>query len=266
MYEISALYTYPVKSCRGVPLSSMSVDALGPQYDRRFMLIGEDFKHVTQRTDPLMAKIDAVFDGAVLRLDFAQQSFVVPVADFGDEVRVSVWSDEVDASALPQSGVGLRLNAALSLFLNKSVRLVYMPLSTYRRVDPEFSSKSAQVGFADGFPILLCSEASLVDLNSRLSAPVEMERFRPNIVVSGGLAFAESDWRKIRIGDIEFDSVKPCSRCSMITLDENGVFSKEPLKTLASYRTNSFGACFGENLVHRGKGMLELGMSVEILE
>lgn len=266
MYEISALHTYPIKSCRGVTLSSMTIDAFGPQFDRRFMLVDEEFKHVTQRSDPAMANISVAFDGAILRLEFARQSFSVPVSAFVEPLKVSVWADLVDALALEQAGPEFSVDAALSVFLNKQVRLVYMPLSTFRQVDSEFCSDKAQVSFADGFPLLLCSEASLADLNDRLKAPVEMERFRPNIVISGGSAFSESEWKRIRIGDIEFDSVKPCSRCSMITLDEHGTFSKEPLKTLASYRSNRFGACFGENLVHRGRGMLELGMTVEILE
>lgn len=265
MYEISALYTYPVKSCRAVSLSEMNIDALGPQFDRRFMLVGDDLKHVTQRTDPVMANIDVAFDGSVLHLDFSQHSFRIPVLDFSEPLVVSVWADLVDALALPQAEGELSVDGALSVFLGKPVRLVYMPPSTYRAVDPEFSKMSAQVSFADGFPILLCGEASLADLNSRLNLPVRMERFRPNIVVSGGVAFAEAEWKRVRIGGIEFDSVKPCSRCSMITLDESGGFSKEPLKTLAGYRSNRFGACFGENLVHRGVGVLELGMTVEIL-
>jgi uncharacterized protein YcbX len=243
----------------------MNIDAFGPQFDRRFMLVGDDLKHVTQRTDPVMANIDVAFNGSVLHLDFAQHSFRVPVSVFNEPLLASVWADQVDALALQQSAPESSVDDALSVFLGKNVRLVYMPSSTYREVDPEFSKMSAQVSFADGFPILLCGEASLADLNSRLSAPVKMERFRPNIVVSGGAAFAEADWKKIRIGGIEFDSVKPCSRCSMITLDERGSFSKEPLKTLASYRSNRFGACFGENLVHRGVGVLELGMTVEVL-
>lgn len=266
MYEISALYTYPVKSCRAVGLSNMIIDALGPQFDRRFMLVGDDLKHVTQRTDPVMANIDVAFDGCVLHLDFAQHSFRVPVSAFNESLVVSVWADLVDALALPRAGAELLVDDALSAFLGKCVRLVYMPLSTYRAVDAEFSKTNAQVSFADAFPILLCGEASLADLNSRLNVPVNMARFRPNIVVSGGAAFAETEWKRIRIGGVEFDSVKPCSRCSMITLDEHGGFSKEPLKTLASYRTNRFGACFGENLVHRGEGVLELGMTVEVLE
>lgn len=266
MYELTALYTYPIKSCRGNPVTSLVLDSFGPQHDRRFMLIDSDFKHVTQRTDPLMAGVCVSFDGCHLQLTLRGQVFRVRVSEFSELLTVTVWADEVDALGVGSEVAGSEVDEVLSKYLGKPVRLVYMPPSTYRAVDPEFSEESAQVSFADGFPILLCSEASLEDLNSRLDNPVSMERFRPNIVISGAPAYAESEWKRVSIGGIDFDLVKPCSRCSMITLDAQGAFNKEPLKTLASYRLNEFGACFGENLVHRSEGFLELGMSVKVIE
>ena len=265
MFELKALYTYPVKSCRGNAVTSLTLDSFGPQHDRRFMLVDSEFKHVMQRTDPLMANISVCFDGDQLLMTIQNEACRVSVCEFSEPLSVSVWADQVDAL-----GVGgqqaVRVDHVLSEYLGKRVRLVFMPPSTYRAVDPAFSNDAAQVSFADGFPILLCSEASLDDLNSRLKDSVSMERFRPNIVISGAPAFAESLWKRVRIGGIDFDLVKPCSRCSMITLDEEGSFNKEPLKTLASYRLNKYGACFGENLVHRGEGFLELGMPLEVLE
>lgn len=267
MYAITALITYPIKSCRGNKVTSLAIDAFGPQYDRRFMLVDSDCKHVTQRTSPLMANIEVGFDGAILQMRIHSQLYSIAVSDFVESLAVSVWSDQVDALGLGSSAGRAQIDKMLSTYLGKSVRLVYMPSSTHRPVDPEFSSEAAQVSFADGFPILLCNEASLADLNSRLSAgDIGMGRFRPNIVIDGAPAYAESGWKRVSVGGIEFDLVKPCSRCSMITLDANGLFHKEPLKTLASYRLNEFGACFGENLVHRGEGVLKEGMLLEVLE
>ena len=266
MYELTGLYTYPIKSCRGNAVSSLVLDSFGPEYDRRFMLVGSDLKHVTQRTDPLMAGIEVSFDGAHLQMSIKGEICRIAVSEFSDSLTVTVWSDEVDALGLSSATSRTRIDKMLSEYLGKIVRLVYMPPTTYRPVDPEFSGEAAQVSFADGFPILLCSEASLEDLNSRLDARVCMDRFRPNMVISGAPAYAESEWRRVRVGGVEFDLVKPCSRCSMITLDAQGAFNKEPLKTLANYRLNEFGACFGENLVHRGEGVLSLGMSLEVLK
>ena len=265
MYELIALYTYPLKSCRGNSVSSLVLDTFGPEYDRRFMLVDSNLRHVTQRTDPLMKELGASFDGAHLQISVQGESYSIALSEFSEHLAVTVWADQVDALGLGSSASSARVDSVLSGYLGKSVCLVYMPSSTYRPVDSQFSKEAAKVSFADGFPILLCSKASLEDLNSRLFEAVGMERFRPNVVISGAPAYAESEWKRVRIGGVEFDVVKPCSRCSMITLDSQGAFSKEPLKTLASYRLNEFGACFGENVVHRSEGVLKLGMSMEVL-
>ena len=262
MITVSGLFSYPVKSFRGLSHQSMSLDAFGPHMDRRFMVINDQGKHVTQRTHPKMALVSALVSESALSVNFDGVEAVLLFSEFNVPVMAQVWSDSVDALAMSSNEFDQRL----SVYLNESVRLVFMPSSTYRQVDPDFSPESARVSFADGFPILLCSEASLLDLNSRLENPVTMSRFRPNIVISGSKPYQESKWRRIKIGEIEFDVAKPCSRCSMITLDEQGLFNKEPLKTLAQYRLNEFGACFGENLVQRGEGLISLGDSVEILE
>lgn len=265
MYEVSALYSYAVKSFAGRSLSEMKLDAFGPCFDRRFMLIDQDGKHVTQRCTPQLANFDALVSGDALELAFRGHSYVVPLAQFKYPVATQVWSDQVEGFGLDEEPSAL--DSVLTECLGKSVRLVYMPPTSVRAIDPEFASHEGRVGYADAFPFLICNEASLDDLNSRLDTPVPMHRFRPNIVIKGAEAFAESEWRRIRIGSIEFDLVKPCSRCSMITLDGSGAFNKEPLKTLASYRLNEYGACFGENAMHGGgEGVLTVGAKVEVLE
>jgi uncharacterized protein YcbX len=128
-----------------------------------------------------------------------------------------------------------------------------------RQVDRDFFEKDQNVSFADAFPLLLTNSASLADLNSKLEQSVSMSRFRPNIVFEGGVAFEEDDWKQVSIGGVDFDLVKPCSRCGMTTIGEDGKLGKEPLKTLAGYRRNEYGVCFGQNLVHRSLGMLKVG-------
>ncbi|HBL54839.1 MAG TPA: hypothetical protein DDZ36_02830 [Deltaproteobacteria bacterium] len=142
-----------------------------------------------------------------------------------------------------------------------------MPDHSNRPVDPDFAVGEYQAAFSDAYPLLLISEASLNDLNNRLPEPVAMKRFRPNLVVNNTKPYEEDSWKKIIIGECEFQVVKPCSRCILTTVDpETGEFSgKEPLRTLATYRKQSGNVMFGQNLIATIKGKLEVGMPVEII-
>ncbi len=156
----------------------------------------------------------------------------------------------------------------LSDWLEHELRLVHMDAVATRAVDPARSRAGDEVSFADGFPLLLISQAALDELNARLAAPVPMLRFRPNLVVAGSDAHAEDGWRRLRIGAIEFEAVKPCVRCVFTTVDpERGAFDPtgEPLKTLKHYRRGEKGITFGMNLIARGSGSLRLGDAVEVL-
>ena len=136
-----------------------------------------------------------------------------------------------------------------------------------RPVNPMYAhSENDQVGFADGYPILLLSEASLDDLNSRLETPLPMNRFRPNIVVTNTEHYAEDTWKTIRIGDITLDIVKPCARCAITTTNQDTAErGKEPLKILSTYRNHEHGVIFGQNIIHRNQGQINIGDTVEIL-
>jgi uncharacterized protein YcbX len=138
-----------------------------------------------------------------------------------------------------------------------------------RGVDPDYGQVGDEVSFADGFPLLLISEASLADLNGRLETPVSMRRFRPNLVVDGERAYAEDQWRRIRVGDVEFEGAKNCSRCVFTTIDpDTGVKdpTREPLRTLGGYRRKPQGGVyFGQNLIPRSGGAIHVGDRVEIL-
>jgi hypothetical protein len=173
---------------------------------------------------------------------------------------VKVWRDVCDAVPL-----GEEVNRWFSDVLELPCQLVYMDESTFRPVNPSFAANNEQVSFADGFPFLLISEASLQDLNQRLDEPIPMNRFRPNLVVSGCEAFAEDNWREIRIGAISFRVVKPCSRCSITTVEQTtGIRGKEPLLTLAQYRRRNGEIFFGQNLIPGEIGMLQIGDVVKI--
>lgn len=268
MLRLSALYRFPVKSLGGESLQRVEVDELGLWGDRRWMVVDTATgRFVTQRQLGLMAQAGARWlDGETLELSApgrASLRVAVPPAD--EALRgVTVWGDSLDA---PDAGDAAA--AWLSDFLSRDCRLVHVPASRARQVDTAYAQPGDKVGFADGFPLLLIGQASLDDLSARVGRPLEMLRFRPNLVIEGAEPYAEDDWGRLRIGDVELERVKPCSRCAIPTLDpQTGMRSHdaEPLRTLATYRRDADGVYFGQNLVLRSGGVLEVGMPVVLLD
>jgi hypothetical protein len=174
---------------------------------------------------------------------------------------VTVWDDSVVASDQGDAAATL-----LSDHLGQPCRLVRVDEA--RIADQAYAAPGTVVGFADGFPLLLITDASLGALNGRLPMPLPIDRFRPNLVVSGAEPFAEDGWRRIRIGDIELDVVKPCARCTITTVDQatGRRDGAEPLRALGTFRRGRRGVLFGQNLVHRSQGLLRVGDPVEVLE
>ncbi len=260
--KLSEIYIYPIKSAGGISLNTAEIEKRGFQYDRRWMLVDETGKFLTQRQLPRMALITVGLEGDKLVVEAANRgSISIPVQLESDHrISVQIWRDVCDAIPL-----GEEINQWFSEFLEISCQLVYMPESTFRPVDSGYATNNKQVSFVDGYPFLLISEASLQDVNKRLDEPVPMNRFRPNLVVSGCEAFAEDDWRLIRIGSIPFHVAKPCDRCLITTVDQaQGIPGKEPLQTLARYRLRNGKIFFGQNLIQGELGTLKVGDSVEI--
>ncbi|HET9933662.1 MAG TPA: MOSC N-terminal beta barrel domain-containing protein [Polyangiaceae bacterium] len=259
--SVSALYVYPVKSCRGISVPRAEIVRRGFARDRRWMVVDASGRFVTQRDTPDLCLVGTkLLDGGIELSHPRMPSFVLPNAlEEGPELDVSVWSHR-GLAVKSEDG-----SAWLSSALKRPVALVYMPERHERQVNPERARRGDLVSFADGYPFLLISEASLDDLNARLSEPLEMPRFRPNIVVRGATPFAEDDWAELRIGNIGFRGVKGCDRCVVTTLDpETGVAGKEPLRTLSTFRKRDGKVWFGMNLVHDGAGWLEVGAEVEV--
>lgn len=268
---VSELLFYPVKSFKGISIEKALVDDFGISYDRRFMLINDKNEFITQRTHPKLSQLSASLVsseyGSISSLTIFSEEIGMLVFDLEEFKnaanalsKVVIWGETVNALVLKN-----RLTQHLSDFLNIQVSLAYMPDSSFRQVDRGYFPKDKRVSFADGYPFLLASEASLKDLNARLNQTVQMINFRPNIVISGGIsAFAEDSWSRITIGNIAFELVKPCSRCVMTTINSQGLKSedKEPLVTLSGYRKNKFGICFGQNLVHLSQGEIRTGDTV----
>ena len=285
MLRVSALYVYPVKSCRGFAVDSAGVDARGLVGDRRFMVVGASGQFLTQRTHPRMALIDTDLTASSLVLSAAGHGSVsVPLSGARPPVsatKVTVWKDTVTAD-----DCGDEPAKWLSAFLGMPCRLVhagpgYARPIPERKIPRSFAvpagetppsdlprSSAHEVSFADAFPFLVISEASLADLNARLDTPLPMNRFRPNLVVSGAAPYAEDEWGRFRIGGVVFHGATRCGRCVVTTTDQlTGERAPEPLRTLATYRLDPDGTVmFGRNLIHETKtGRLAVGDALELL-
>ncbi len=268
--RIRDLFVYPIKSCRGTALSSARVLTTGLQHDRRWMVVNERGRFVTQREQPRMALIEPVLVDAQSEQGGLQvHAPGMPVLSIaGDDIqierRVTVWGDEVSAF-----DEGDAAAAWFSRFLDLPVRLVRFNRDKPRWADTRWTGEvPAQAQFSDGFPLLLISQASLDDLNARLSQPLPMNRFRPNIVMSDLPAYGEDVLRDFGNADVQLRAVKPCTRCKITTTDQDtaSVTGPEPLATLTQYRRHPElrGVTFGQNvIVVRGVGtVLRVGQEL----
>ncbi|CAI8883375.1 MOSC domain-containing protein [Pseudomonas sp. IT-P74] len=268
MLRLSALYRYPLKSAKAETLQAIGLDKLGLDGDRRWMLVDEaSGRFLTQRAVAQMSQLSALWNAEGGLTLSAPGHSPIDIAMPGNDAElrgVTIWRDTL---RVPDAGD--EAGAWVSRFIGKPTRLVQVPLDRARMTEAGFGKDDDQVAFADGYPLLLIGQASLEDLSQRVGRPLEMLRFRPNLVIEGSAAFAEDGWKRIRIGEAEFRVVKSCSRCILTTIDpQTGERSedREPLATLQKYRAQADGAMFGQNLVNDGNGRLEVGMPVEILE
>lgn len=259
--KVHALYLYPVKSLAGIQVDAFDIDDFGPKHDRRWMIVDSDRQFVTQRSNPELARVktDLVGNEVSISIPGEGEFTLQPETD---RCRVKVWGEWVPAvyGAKPAS-------EALSRYCGTAISLVYMTDDCFRRVDGGSVTEYRRVSFADGFPFLIVNKASLAELNLRLEAEVDIRRFRPNIVIAGSEAWEEDLWQKLQIGNIEFDLVKPCTRCAVITVDPDfGQKSSDmqPLKTLGSYRRTMEGVIFGLNGIHEHTGAIALDDDISV--
>jgi uncharacterized protein YcbX len=258
--EIAHLFVYPVKSLGGTELSRVQTDSRGFTNDRRWMLIDNEGQFLTQRIHPDLAFFSSeIMDNKLIvhyRPTSEYWTFDLEIEHRGlDNLSVTVWSDTCNALL-----VSTDANAFFSHKLKKDARLVFMPDSSKRLVDANYNSSAAITAFTDGFPILVIGSASLDELNRRLALngyakTIGWDRFRPNLVVKTNAPFEEDYWKSFRIGEMQFDVVKPCSRCIMTTIDQqSSQKSAEPLRTLAGFRTVNNNVMFGQNVICKNPG------------
>jgi len=256
--KLTQIWSYPVKSLKGLSLESAAIDPRGIRNDRRWMIVDSDNHFLSQRQFPSLATISLEMTAGTIHLshDAMKEKTTLPErAVEGQKVRVKIWSDTCDA-LWPKA----EADAWISDYLKQDCKFVYMPDGTYRQVDRRYSPFMTSTAFTDGFPFLLINQASLNDLNERSKSVLTMQRFRPNLVIDSRHPFEEDTWRIIQIGNMRFHLVKPCARCVITTIDPaTGSQGKEPLRTLSKYRKKNNKLYFGQNMVTEDSGILETG-------
>lgn len=258
--HVSQLYIYPLKSARGIAVDKFELGSRGPMFDRQWMVVNSQGKFVTQRQFPRMCLIETRIHAGDLTLSAPQMPAIL-VGSSSRQYDVIVWKDTV-----PAQDCGDDVAQWLSSYLGASVRLVEMPSSSQRLVDSDYASAGEMVGFADGFPLLLASQASLDDFNTKLEDPIGMERFRPNIVIEGSLAYAEDEWQELSIGSIALSIVKPCSRCIIPSIDQSTAQKQMSVNdALLAHRSRNRKTYFGQNALHRNTGIISVGDSLSVL-
>lgn len=266
--KLANIHTYPIKSTSGIALSNAWIDELGLSFDRRFVVCDTRGQFITARTQPSLCLIQANITPAGfiltapnmpnLSLDYTGNNTKGLTTRYQN---ITVWKDTISAQCCNE-----KVNQWFSQYLQFPCELLFFGNESSRLV----KNSSNEVAFADGYPLLLISQSSLDELNTRSPRKNVMAQFRPNIVVDNCDAFAEDGWHTIKIGEVEFVISKPCSRCNFTTVDPstgNFDYSREPLKTLASFRKDSDGEIyFGQNLIPLNTGQIKVGDTVEILK
>jgi uncharacterized protein YcbX len=286
MGTLASVHIYPLKGCRAVDLGEAAVEPWGLAGDRRWLLVDSGFRFISQREHASLARLVVRYGpgaGITVSSDGCTSSLAetsrtsslagtsrppVFIATPGpaELLKVTVWRSTVLAAA-----AGPEADAWFSAYLGEPVRLVYLDDPARRGVDPEFGRDGDVVSFADGYPLLLTSAGSLGQLGQWLTAegeqPVPMNRFRPNVVVTGCEPWAEDRWRRIRIGAVSFRVAKPCGRCVVTTTDQaTGERGRQPLKILGTRRRLGQSLVFGQNIIPDSPGLIRVGDPLEITE
>lgn len=269
MLKLSEIWIYPVKSLGGISLQEAQVTDRGLELDRRWLLIDTDGRFLSQREHPELALFRPEIVEGNLRITHKVLLESIEIAvrpvfmDENEKIEVTVWEDTIDAFEISQT-----VTDWFTGLLGFSVRMVYMPDESKRKLDPNYAISGEEItSFSDAYPFLIIGQSSLDDLNGRLKEKVPMNRFRPNFVFTNGEAFEEDFWRDFSIGNLSFVGVKPCDRCVMTTVDqEKGIVAgKDPLKTLAKYRNFGNKVLFGQNVLGLGLGDVSVGDEIKVL-
>lgn len=260
---LSQIWIYPVKSLGGISLKSSNVLEKGLEFDRRYMLVTENNVFMTQRTFPQMAFFLPEIIGDNLIIHWKSDVLTIPLVpeQKGNLLSADVWNDSIQVAEMDQA-----YNQWFSERVGIKCKMVFFPEGNARPVNPNYQVKDEQVSLADGYPFLIIGEEAHAHLNLKLSAPVPMNRFRPNLIFAGGQPNEEDRWRNFRIGENRFIGVKPCERCVVTTVNHiTGEMGKEPLATLSTYRRGENGKVyFGQNVIAEDFKKIEVGQKITV--
>lgn len=263
---LTEIWIYPIKSLGGIPMQSATAMGKGLEFDRRWMLIDEHNRFMTQRIHTQMAMFKLSLSGRIIKVEKKNATnstaitFSADTPPIGEKIRATIWDDEVDVFEIDQT-----ISKWFSDHLEMSCRLVTFPEENPRPVDPKYKVNDEHVSLADAYPFLIIGQSSLDELNSRLKEPVPMNRFRPNFVFTGGEPFEEDTWREFKIGNLRFVGVKLCGRCVLTTVNQDtGEKGIEPLYTLSTYRKRETKVVFGQNLVALNNGIVAVGDKISV--
>jgi uncharacterized protein YcbX len=261
--KIQDIYIYPVKSLGGFRVEQALLEHRGFQHDRRWMLVDENNLFISQREIPKLVLFDVTLQTNRFKINHRlnkNSEFFLPFSIEPDNIiSVVIWEDT--CSAIEYSEGSKWFSEQLQI----NCKLVYMPETSNRYVEKKYAHNNEIVSFSDGYPVSLIGQKSLDELNEKLKTPIRMERFRPNIVVSGTYAFEEDGWKKIRINDIEIIAAKQCARCMIPSINPNTAKKeKEPNATLAKFRRHDDKIYFGQNLLTKGNGIIKCGNVIKI--
>ena len=266
MYTISQLLIYPIKSLGGFEVNSAQLTDRGLQYDRRWMLVDFNNNFLTQREHAIMCMLQTSIKNdelVIFHKNNTEDKLAVPLHPIAaTTTKVNVWDDECTAQYVSEQA-----DKWFTQKLSMDCRLVYMPDTEKRKVEEEYAHNNEITAFSDGYPLMMIGQASLDDLNSRLPEPLPMDRFRPNIVFTGGSPFDEDTMEHLLINDINLYGVKLSSRCVLTTINQtNAQKGKEPLKTLAGYRQKNNKIYFGQNLLFNQTGKMAIGDTIKVVK
>ncbi|MFM9837608.1 MAG: MOSC domain-containing protein [Cyclobacteriaceae bacterium] len=260
--RLTEIWIYPIKSLGGIRLHSSKVMEKGLAFDRRWMLVDEANVFMTQRVHPMMALFKLEMSQLSFKITFKNDSITLPFIHsvIQTEIKTKVWDDEVITFEVSEE-----YSRWFSKNLGMTCKLVSFPEENTRPVDTRFKINDENVSLADGYPFLIIGQSSLDDLNGRLESPILTNRFRPNLVFTGGQPYEEDSWRFFTVGENKFAGVKPCSRCVLTTVNqETGEKGKEPLATLAKYRQVENKIYFGQNVLAIDHNEIHEGDEIQI--
>ncbi len=271
--KITALWIYPIKGCQGQALEQTDVTTEGFPGDRQFTLVSEG-QQVSQKALPMMKHLSAQWESGGLNLSFSG----LPSFRFDPSLETPGQSMQLAGRQVNTWDMGNEVADWLSQALSLRLRLVKTQASAPISIPVDYFSRledTRQSSFVDVAPLLVTSEASLADLNTRLDSPVTMQRFRPNVVITETEAFFEDSAKHLMVGDLMLDHVTACERCAVTTFDpdpKTGISGKqkEPLRTLSQYRRRdqgyAGGVMFGSYYAPHGSGVLRVGDALTLPE